>query len=83
MTTADRPLIIFLDSLDQLSAEDGAHELAWLPDSVSAQCRVVLSTLTNYAGILNSFRLLVNDADGQLIEVSLLDNLAVVNKLTV
>ncbi|ELT99709.1 hypothetical protein CAPTEDRAFT_120103, partial [Capitella teleta] len=31
VATESKPLILFLDSLDQLSAADGAHQLAWLP----------------------------------------------------
>jgi len=69
LATPDRPLILFLDSLDQLSAENGAHQLAWLPDTVPTYCRVIASTLTTYAGILDIFRQLVPDWPSYLIEV--------------
>ncbi len=41
---ADRPLVVFLDSLDQLSPSQGARGLAWLPVSVPAGVRMVVST---------------------------------------
>lgn len=43
--THDTPLIIFLDSLDLLSAQDGAHELPWLPTVLPPNCKIVISTL--------------------------------------
>lgn len=41
---ADRRLLLFFDSLDQLSPSDGARSLAWLPVVVPAGVRVVVST---------------------------------------
>jgi NACHT domain- and WD repeat-containing protein len=41
---ADRRLIVFLDSLDQLSASQGARGLAWLPTSLPEHVRIVVST---------------------------------------
>jgi hypothetical protein len=42
--TADRPLILFLDALDQLSEADGARNLTWLPRQLPESVRVVVST---------------------------------------
>jgi len=42
---ADRPLLLFLDALDQLSAADSASSLGWLPESLPAEVRLVVSTL--------------------------------------
>ena len=39
--TAARPLILFLDALDQLS---GTRSLAWVPDPLPEQVRVIVST---------------------------------------
>ena len=41
---AERPLVVFLDSLDQLSPGQGARGLAWLPVSMPAGVRMVVST---------------------------------------
>lgn len=55
----EKPVIVFLDSLDQLSGANGAHQLAWLPVSLPPHCKVVVSTLPEYYGILDKLRKLV------------------------
>ncbi|HNS50063.1 MAG TPA: DUF4062 domain-containing protein [Anaerolineae bacterium] len=42
--TAARPLLLFLDSLDQLSAAQGARSLAWLPGELPEHVCVIAST---------------------------------------
>lgn len=42
--TAERPLVLFLDALDQLDRSDGAWLLEWLPEEVGENTRVVAST---------------------------------------
>jgi hypothetical protein len=42
--TADRPLILLLDALDQLSEAHGARSLTWLPRQLPEGVRVVIST---------------------------------------
>ncbi|CAD5112670.1 DgyrCDS1892 [Dimorphilus gyrociliatus] len=54
--TAERPLIIVLDSLDQLSMENSAHNLQWLPglkEPLPAFCQVIVSTLPSPFGPLD------------------------------
>jgi hypothetical protein len=41
---ADRPLILFLDSLDQLSASQGARGLTWLPAELPKHVSLVVTT---------------------------------------
>lgn len=41
----DRPLLIFLDSLDQLNDLDGGRQLDWLPKVIPATVKMFLSTL--------------------------------------
>jgi Domain of unknown function (DUF4062) len=43
-STPARPLILFLDALDQLNNADGAWLLDWLPKEISEHTRVVVST---------------------------------------
>lgn len=50
LASAAKPLILFLDALDQLSAQDRADELSWLPTALPASVRLVLSTLPGEAG---------------------------------
>ena len=42
--TAERPLVLFLDALDQLSEAHGARRLVWLPRRLPEAVRVVVST---------------------------------------
>ena len=44
--TPGRPLVLFLDALDQLSVAHEARGLAWLPRRIPPNVRVVLSTRT-------------------------------------
>jgi hypothetical protein len=44
LACADRPLIIFLDSLDQLSSSQDARSLIWLPDELPVYVSVISST---------------------------------------
>ncbi len=45
MATAEKPLFLFLDALDQLSSADNARNLIWLPAELPAYVRLVVSTL--------------------------------------
>lgn len=45
MASSKAPLVIILDSLDQLHPENGARLLKWLPGSLPPYCRIVVSTL--------------------------------------
>ena len=57
--TSEKPLVVFLDSLDQLSGANGAHQLAWLPVHLPPNCKLVVSTLPDYYGILNKLQKMV------------------------
>ena len=39
------PLVIFLDSIDQLSPDNESYEMAWLPKQLPANVKIVISTL--------------------------------------
>jgi NACHT domain- and WD repeat-containing protein len=41
--TAQRPLCMFFDSLDQLSSADGAHSMSWLPPTLPNHVKLVQS----------------------------------------
>jgi len=43
----DKPLLLFLDALDQLSDQDGALSLNWLPQTLPDNVHVVVSTLAD------------------------------------
>ena len=42
--SADKPLYLFLDAVDQLSPEDGASGMSWLPLTLPPHVKLVLST---------------------------------------
>lgn len=44
LATADRPLVVFLDALDQLAPNDPARGLAWLPTEVPPHVSLIVST---------------------------------------
>lgn len=45
LATAQRPLLIFLDALDQLQPADPARDLAWLPVELPPNAHLVISCL--------------------------------------
>ena len=40
-------IILFIDSIDQLSSDDGAYMMQWLPTKLGKNVKVIISTLTN------------------------------------
>lgn len=50
----DKPLILFLDGLDQLSDTDNARSLNWLPRELTPHARIIISCLPEFEGILNN-----------------------------
>ncbi|XP_038054567.1 NACHT domain- and WD repeat-containing protein 1-like [Patiria miniata] len=54
--TIEKPLVIFLDSLDQLSSEHGAHRMVWLPKVLPQYVALVVSTLPREHGILETVK---------------------------
>ena len=47
----EKPLVILLDSLDQLSPSDAAYSMGWLPKSCPENVYLIISTLTDMFGI--------------------------------
>ncbi|KAH3895797.1 hypothetical protein DPMN_019963 [Dreissena polymorpha] len=43
--TAECPLVVILDSLDQLDTSHHGHSLMWLPASLPPHCKIVMSSL--------------------------------------
>jgi hypothetical protein len=44
VATAEQPLILFIDALDQLAASDPARDVTWLPPELPPHVKVVVST---------------------------------------
>lgn len=45
LKTIRRKVVIILDSLDQLTPQDGALSMQWLPREISKNVSLILSTL--------------------------------------
>lgn len=56
LATAERPLVLFLDSLDQLSDENNGRQLGWLPTTLPPHVHLVVSTLPEEGGCLARLR---------------------------
>ncbi|KAG9467153.1 hypothetical protein GDO78_015505 [Eleutherodactylus coqui] len=65
-TRKTETLMLFLDSLDQLSQSGGAHHLHWLPKECLYNVHIVLSTLPEEGGILNTLREKIVDENSYL-----------------
>ncbi|CAF4731675.1 unnamed protein product [Rotaria sp. Silwood1] len=61
--TADKPLCIFFDSLDQLSSADGAHSMCWLPPTLPNHVKLIVSTLPGIYNILNTLRNIIDSRE--------------------
>ena len=59
----DISLIIFLDAVDQLSENDGAHSLNWLPKSLAHNVHIVISMLPELHGCLSTLKLVLPDKE--------------------
>ena len=58
---AEKPLVLFLDSLDQLSGAEGAHQLTWFPVHLPDNVKVIASTLPGYYGLLDTLKIMIED----------------------
>ncbi|KAM8960480.1 NACHT domain- and WD repeat-containing protein 1 [Pelodytes ibericus] len=59
--TKTEPLVLVLDSLDQLSESEGAHHLHWLPKECPVNVFIIVSTLPKEGGILNTLQEYIKD----------------------
>nr|XP_006817837.1 PREDICTED: NACHT and WD repeat domain-containing protein 1-like [Saccoglossus kowalevskii] len=61
--TKQSPLILILDSIDQLSATNDAHALNWLPKSLPDHVRIVVSMLPEEHGCLKTLKRSVSESN--------------------
>ena len=54
--SAERPLLLLLDSVDQLSPANNAHDMNWLPKLCPKFVKIVVSVLPDYYDILPTLR---------------------------
>lgn len=71
LATTERPLVVFMDALDQIAASDPAAKVTWLMPELPEHCRVVVST-TDISGAIERARMIelaalpMEDAEGAL-----------------
>nr|XP_060633820.1 NACHT and WD repeat domain-containing protein 2 isoform X1 [Anolis sagrei ordinatus] len=61
-----RPLVMIFDAVEQLSDNDDARKLWWLPIHLPRSVRIILSTLPNKHGILQKLRCLIHNEDNYI-----------------
>src|ERR1019366_2503410 len=59
--TAERPLVLFLDALDQLRSDDEARSFTWLRQTLPPHVSLVVSTTEIPAGLQNASQVAVED----------------------
>jgi len=59
--TAERPLVLFLDALDQLRSDDEARSFTWLRQNLPPHVSMVISTTEIPAGLQNAPQVAVGD----------------------
>ena len=68
--SADKPLRIFLDAIDQLAPEDGALGLSWLPLDLPPHVKLIVSTSSEVEyGCYPVLQSLLAKCPGNFIEV--------------
>jgi len=50
---SEKPVILFLDALDQLSDSDNARSLSWLPNDLPENTKIIVSALPELEGALS------------------------------
>jgi WD40 repeat protein len=59
--TAERPLVLFLDALDQLRSDDEARSFAWLRQNLPSHVSLVISTTEIPVGLQSAAQVAVED----------------------
>nr|XP_006825345.1 PREDICTED: NACHT and WD repeat domain-containing protein 1-like [Saccoglossus kowalevskii] len=80
--TKEKPIVIFLDSLDQLSPADGAYRMAWLPRYLPPYVAMIVSTLPNENNILTTLRSILSSTMTRYAEVKELSTNESLNTMT-
>lgn len=58
VASPDKPLVVILDSLDQLSKEHNAYKLNWLPQKLPANVYFFVSTYTEALDLIQTLKLI-------------------------
>lgn len=58
LATAEKPILLFLDALDQLSDTDTAKSFYWMPGELPDHARMIVSAITPLEGQLSSTQII-------------------------
>lgn len=61
LAAKNQPLVLFLDSLDQLTDEDNGRNLEWLPFELPSNLKIIVSALPEEGGCLNKLQVSLPD----------------------
>jgi len=61
VASISKGLVLLLDGLDQLGPDHHAHSLTWLPKFLPSNVHLILSTLSDRHGILDTLKAVVQD----------------------
>lgn len=61
--TTERPLLLVIDSIDQLTPSYNAHLMNWLPKSCQLNVKIIISVLPGYYDILLTLRRRLRDEE--------------------
>ena len=67
--TAQKPVFLFLDSLDQLFTSSSSYSLAWFPFNLPRHCKLVVSVPNEQSGLLKRLKKLMNDDMDNFLEI--------------
>lgn len=62
-TTAKEPIIVLLDSVDQLAPYNNAYSMEWLPTLLPTNLKLIISTLPEEHGILDNLKKILPDKE--------------------
>jgi WD40 repeat protein len=68
LATAEQPLVLFIDALDQLAASDPARDMTWLPPHLPPHVKVIVSTTDDVAGLRVQLEPMTQAEGGQVLD---------------
>jgi WD40 repeat protein len=66
--SAEQPLVLFVDALDQLAATDPARDVTWLPPELPPHVKVIVSTTDELTGLVVPLELMTQPEAGQALD---------------
>ncbi|MGA2435980.1 MAG: AAA family ATPase, partial [Bryobacteraceae bacterium] len=66
--TADQPLVLFIDALDQLLGSDPARLMRWLPPELPPHVKVIVSTTDDVTGLVVPIEPMTQSEGGQALD---------------